>query len=171
MSYDIYCLLIIEVTPINWTKTKLWHVFLCVIERETTSCTKPFWKGEVMITRENRNKREHVWSPIPEQKRVNAYNSTDTHMTTYYYCKGYWCWHFQREMLLLLFLPVLHEPRLYQNIIAEIFLPSNLLSIERTNANAHISMNFVLREGCAALYYTLPFLSSLEWYIWLSYMG
>ena len=59
----------------------------------------------------------------------------------------------------------------YTKIIAEIFLPSNLLSIERTNANAHISMNFVLREGCAALCYTLPFLSSLEWYIWLSYMG
>ena len=56
-------------------------------------------------------------------------------------------------------------------IIVEIFLPSNLLSIERATANAHISMNFVLREGCAALYFTLPFLSSVEWYIWLSYMA
>lgn len=32
-----------------------------------------------------------------------------------------------------------------ENIIAEIFLPSNLFSIQRTNANAHISMNFERR--------------------------
>ena len=89
-----------------------------------------------------------IWLLIPEQKRVNAYNTTDTdtHMSAYYYWKGYWCWHFQRKMLLLFYCFFFGFTFCVpENIIAEIFLPSNLFSIQRTNANAHISMNFERR--------------------------
>ena len=108
------------------------------------------------------------------QRWVNAYCTTNTHMIdehllllerilvlalstrTKCYCFFFFQFYFMHRLT---------------KIIVEIFLPSNLLSIERATANAHISMNFVLREGCAALYFTLPFLSSVEWYIWLSYMA
>ena len=93
-----------------------------------------------------------------------------THMSAYYYCKR----------ILVLALTTqnataasisfkLYRAYVIPEIIAEIFLPSNLFSIQVTNANAHISMN--LREGCAALYYTLYLFSSFEWYMWLSYMN
>ena len=51
----------------------------------------------------------------------------------------------QNATTLLLFLFRFYILYVPENIIAEIFLPSNLFSIQRTNANAHISMNFERR--------------------------
>ena len=80
------------------------------------------------------------------EKRANAYIHTHIYVSLLLLLvKGYWCWHFQCKMLLLLFRYKFYMSLSYTKIIAEIFLPSNLLSIQRTNANAHISMNFERR--------------------------
>ena len=94
-----------------------------------------------------------IWLLIPEQKRVNAYNTTDTdtHMSAYYYWKGYWCWHFQRKMLLLLLLLVLHEAWLYQNYRRNLLAIQS--SLDSTNKRQCSHIHEFLEEGCAALSY------------------
>ena len=93
-----------------------------------------------------------------------------THMSAYYYSK--------RILVLALstqnatasvFLLCFTEPRLYQNYRRKsschpIFSRFN----EQTRMLTYI--HEFLREGCAALYYTLYLFSSFEWYMWLSYI-
>ena len=90
------------------------------------------------------------FTDIPEHRETCECLHTYTHIYVsllLLLVKGYWCWHFQCKMLLLLFRYKFYMSLGYTKIIAEIFLPSNLLSIQRTNANAHISMNFWKKDA------------------------
>ena len=107
---------------------------------------------------------------------MNAYyRYRHTHVSAYYYCKGYWCWHFQRKTLLLYFCFIFgftfclgFVPENYRrNLLA---IQSSLDSTNKRQCS-HIHDEF-LREGCAAaLYYTLPFLFFLSDTCDLSYMS
>ena len=137
-----------------------------MIERETrirVAARKPSFLIErgkkrevIMITRENYKQESegtlHVgwWFYRYTGTQRNVRMLTYTHIYVsqlLLLVKGYWCWHFQCKMLLLLFRYKFYMSLSYTKIIAEIFLPSNLLSIQRTNANAHISMNFWKKDA------------------------
>ena len=171
----------LEVAPMNWTKL---NTDICsnVIERETTSYVKTI-SGRKERSNDHTRKcggtrtRENVmciWLLIPEQKRVNAYyRYRHTHVSAYYYCKGYWCWHFQRKTLLLYFCFI------FGFTFCLGFVPENyrrnLLAIQSfldsTNKRECSHIHEFWEKDARHYVTTLPFLFSIEWYMWLSCMN
>ena len=99
-------------------------------------------------------------------------------MKSDYYYKGYWCWHFQREILLLLLFQVLLLPELLNYHIIhrdKIILPSKYFSdsSEQMPPNNAECLTYLLqsaRERCMMFYLCFPLLSSCgNIHVWLTY--